>query len=90
MSLSARPGNLIIVPGKFIVFLLPKPFPCTTVVIISFPTTSSTFNSIAPSSINIFVPGTTSLYNSLYVTETPSSFPVTSSLYNVNFCPSFN
>ena len=56
----------------------------------SFPTTSSTFNSIAPSSINIFVPGSTSLYNSLYVTETFSSSPVMSSLTNVNFCPSFS
>ena len=27
ISLSASPGNLITVPGKFIVFLLPKPFP---------------------------------------------------------------
>ena len=32
---------------------------------ISLSTISSTFNSIAPSSINIFVPGSTSLYNSL-------------------------
>ena len=47
ISFSFNAGKRTAVPGKFIVFLLPNPFPCTTVQTISFPTISSTTVSYA-------------------------------------------